>query len=48
MEKKQMKVNPKKHAKKAKLVKGGQFLAGIAAAAIPFVLAINNKDIKKK
>lgn len=48
MEKKQMKVNPKKHAKKAKLVKGGQLLGGIAAAAIPLVLAINKKDIKKK
>lgn len=48
MEKKQMKVNPKKHEMKANLAKGAKALVGIAATVIPLALAINEKGIKKK
>lgn len=47
MEKKKMKVNPKKHEMKANLAKGAKTIVGIAATVIPLALAINKKDIKK-
>lgn len=48
MEKKQMKVNPKKHAKKAKLIKGAKVLGGIAVTAGSIGLAISKNVVKNK
>ena len=48
MEKKQMKVNPKKHAKKAKLVKGVKVLGSIVVTAGSIGLAIGKNVVKKQ
>lgn len=45
MKKKQMKVNPKKHAKKAKLVKGAKVIV-VTAGSIG--LAISKNIVKNK
>jgi len=47
MEKKQMKVNPKKHAKKAKLVKGAKVLGSIVLTAGSIGLAVAKNVVKK-
>ena len=48
MEKKQMKVNPKKHAKTAKLVKGAKVLGSIIVTAGSIGLAIGKNVVKNK
>ena len=48
MKKKQMKVNPKKHAKKAKLVKGAKVLGSIVLTAGSIGLAIGKNVVKNK
>ena len=47
MEKKQMKVNPKKHAKKTKLVKGAKVLGSIVVIAGSIGLAVAKNVVKK-
>ena len=48
MKKKQMKVNPKKHAKKAKLVKGAKVIGSIVVTAGSIGLAISKNVVKNK
>lgn len=48
MKNKQMKVNPKKHAKKAKLVKGVKVLGSIVVTAGSIGLAIGKNVVKKQ
>ena len=48
MKKKQMKVSPKKHAKKAKLVKGAKVLGSILLTAGSIGLAIGKNVVKNK
>lgn len=48
MKKKQMKGNPKKHAKKAKLVKGAKVLGSILLTAGSIGLAIGKNVVKNK
>lgn len=48
MVKKQMKVNPKKHAKKAKLVNGAKVLCSIVVTAGSIGLAISKNIVKNK